>query len=94
MNNLQYTFKYESVTGTVMDKDTETITTRSTLNPYITKYKTEILLADGNLLIFDNKSLFDNCRIGEEKTIESERKYNGEEIQSTTYKVIGTADEE
>lgn len=94
MNILQYTFKYESVTGTVMDKDTETITTRSTLDPYITKYKTEILLADGNLLIFDNKSLFDNCRMGEEKAIEIKRKYNGEELQSMIYKVTGTADEE
>ena len=82
------------MTGTVVDKDTETIATRSILDPYMTKYKTEILLTDGSLLIFDNKELFDNCRLGEEKTIEIERTYNGEELQSTTYKVIGTVNEE
>lgn len=45
------------------------------------------------LLIFDNQSLYNNSLIGEEKAIEIERKYKGEELISTTYKVVGTLDE-
>lgn len=108
----EYTFEYENVIGTVVDKDTETVSTGSSVTPYYgfsggtnygygyvmngtstkTKYKTKVLLEDGNLLIFDNQSLYDNSLIGEEKAIEIERKYKGEDLISTTYKVVGTLD--
>lgn len=110
--NTEYTFEYENVTGTVVDKDTETVSTSSSVTPYYgfsgganygygyvmngtstrTKYKTKVLLEDGNLLIFDNQSLYNNSLIGEEKAIEIERKYKGNVLYSTTYKVIGTLD--
>lgn len=111
--NTEYTFEYENVIGTVVDKDTETVSTGSSGTPYYsfsggsnygygyalhgnstkTIYKTKVLLEDGNMLIFDNQSLYNNSLIGEEMAIEIERKYKGEELISTTYKVVGTLDE-
>lgn len=97
-----YSYQYEYLVGTVADKETETVPDGNMLIPYAgiasygfaigssptsTEYKIKILLPDGNMLIVEDKELFDSCRIGEERKIEIERKYQGEDLLSTTYKV-------
>ena len=55
---------------------------------YNTKYKTKVLLPDNDILIFEDKDLFQESRIGDKLEVEIEEKYQGEELLSTTYKVV------
>lgn len=81
VDETKYVYKYENIVVTVTDKDTDHYF-------YNTKYKTKVLLPDNDILIFEDKDLFQESRIGDKLEVEIEEKYQGEELLSTTYKVV------